>query len=132
MGKIPKFKLDSSYKRRGGTAQWLIIRCKCCSELLCLYQKDGSGNLYRLYADRMSNIDGNRQLQRLNVHHNGNLACPSCHVVFAVSMIYRKDVHPRLAFRIISPGITKTIIRGEKDFDSVSHNTIDLLSMLTC
>ena len=131
MVKMPKFKIDSSYKRRGGTAQWLVIRCKLCNNLLCLYQKDGSGNLYRLYADRISDMEGNRTLQTLDIHYNGGLLCPSCKAVFAVSMIYKKDTNPRLAFRIINPGITKAVIKSEKSFTSSPLCQLDLLSMLT-
>lgn len=131
MGKIPKFRLDSSYKKRGGTAQWMAIKCKCCSKLLCLYQKDGSGNLYRLYADRISDLDGNRLSQEIDIHYTGNLGCPSCRTIFAISMVYKKDIRPRLAFRIVDPGITRTIINGKKDFAAVSESAISLLSMLT-
>lgn len=86
--------------------------------------------LYRLYVDRISDLDGNRLSQEIDIHYTGNLGCPSCRTVFAISMVYKKDIRPRLAFRIVDPGIARTIINGKKDFIPVSTNAMNLLSIL--
>ncbi len=128
--KIPKFKIDSSYKRRGGTAYWYIIKCKHCGRILCLYQKDGKGNLYRLYADRIVDGDGRRPLSELNTNFHGSLACPSCGIVFAVSMIYEKDIYQRLAFRLIPPGISRTMLKDKKSL-CFTGDTLDVFTLLS-
>ena len=46
-------KNDIYRKARGGYARLLNISCRKCKQLLFVYQKDGPGNLRRLYLDRI-------------------------------------------------------------------------------
>ncbi len=48
-----KFKKDKYRKTRGNYSRLLNIYCRKCSNLIAVYQKDGSGNLRRLYLDRI-------------------------------------------------------------------------------
>lgn len=47
------FKSDSYKRARGGRSRLLEITCEKCGERICLYQKDGPGNLRRMYIDRI-------------------------------------------------------------------------------
>lgn len=124
MNKLPKIIKDSSYKRRGGSAKWLLITCSHCNSNLCIYQKDGPGNLYRLYADRIHSTDGNRPF--LNATKANALKCSSCKSVIAVPMIYKKDLYPRLAFRLLDISINKQVLdkKGQvNNTDSINAST---------
>jgi hypothetical protein len=50
-----KLKNDVFKKVRGGHSRLLEIICQQCGESICLYQKDGSGSLKRMYIDRIIN-----------------------------------------------------------------------------
>ena len=48
-----KFKKDKYASNRGGTSVLLEISCEHCGEHVCYYQKDGPGQLKRMYCDRI-------------------------------------------------------------------------------
>ena len=51
-----RFKNDA-YKRSRGTSRLLDIKCRKCENHICYYQKDGPGNLRRMYFDRVLQRD---------------------------------------------------------------------------
>lgn len=83
-----EFKNDKYRKFRGGRSRFLDIRCCKCDEHICVYQKDGPGNLRRMYVDRINKPTVSTLKKEL--------ICPNGHVL-AVKILYVKE--KRLAFR---------------------------------
>lgn len=96
------FKNDKYKKKRGGYSRLLKISCEKCSSHICFYQKDGPGNLKRMYIDRINNpaISTARK----------DLRCPRGHLI-GVKMIYKKEKRP--AFRLFVDAIVKNIINSK-------------------
>ena len=98
-----RLKKDRFSKTRGGTSQFLNIFCSQCRTWILLYQKDGPGQLLRLYLDRIHAPENLAALQDLYTVHTVNsvlpLKCPSCGALIAVAMIY--DQEHRIAYRLI-------------------------------
>ncbi|MBP6912642.1 MAG: hypothetical protein KBB86_01775 [Candidatus Pacebacteria bacterium] len=96
------FKNDKFKKSRGGYSRLLEIRCQKCNKLICQYQKDGPGNLRRMYVDRINNnqvpISGK------------NLNCPEGHLA-GIKIIYEKENRP--AFRLFVDSVIKKIIKSK-------------------
>lgn len=113
MERLPKISRDSAYKKRGGTAKWIILSCGICKEDLSLYQKDGQGNLYRLYLDRLTSTSGERPFKYLGRVAVGNLECFACEETIAVPMIYQKDERPRVALRLVGAGVNQNNLSGK-------------------
>lgn len=49
-----KLKSDKYKKARGGGNKMLEILCGECESFVCNYQKNGAGNLRRMYVDRIA------------------------------------------------------------------------------
>jgi hypothetical protein len=94
------FKNDKYKKVRGGYSRLLGIYCQKCNEHICNYQKDGPGNLRRMYIDRI--IDPNILISRKD------LSCSNKHLL-GVKIIYDKENRP--AFRLFVDSIIKKIIK---------------------
>ena len=97
------FKNDRYRKVRGGYSRLLQISCQKCGSLICLYQKDGPGNLRRMYIDRI--LDPKISLSRKD------LTCSKGHLL-GVKMIYKKERRP--VFRLFVDSITKEIVKSKK------------------
>ena len=97
----PKLQNDKYRKSRGGYSRLLSISCLICGKQICFYQKDGPGNLRRMYIDRILNnkvpITGK------------NFKCPLRHLL-GVKVIYEKENRP--AFRLFVDSVEKKITRG--------------------
>lgn len=94
------FSNDRYRKSRGGYSRFLLIRCEKCESEICLYQKDGPGNLRRMYIDRVI---------KPKVSITGkDLRCPEKHLL-GVRIIYDKEKRP--AFRLFVDAVTKKIIK---------------------
>jgi len=94
-------------KARGGTAKFILLSCGACGKNIILYQKDGEGQLVRLYLDK---ITAPQNLVDIVSNYNtksemSGLFCPICGKLLAVPMVYEKE--KRLAFRIIHGQIVK-------------------------
>ena len=102
---------DKFYRSRGATTMLLTISCSKCGVHVCTYQKDGTGNLHRLYWDRI--MESSEQFHIPPYHKSGslkelpNLVC-SCRNIIAVPMVYKKE--GRLALRLIHGSIHKSKI----------------------
>lgn len=94
------FKNDKYKKVRGGYSRLLNISCQKCDEHVCLYQKDGSGNLRRMYVDRI--------IQNKVPISGKNLNCRNSHLL-GVKMIYEKENRP--AFRLFVDSVNKKIVK---------------------
>jgi hypothetical protein len=95
------FKNDKYKKTRGGYSRLLSISCQKCGEYICKYQKDGPGNLRRMYHDRI--IDPVVSIQRKD------LSCTQNHLL-GVKIIYDKENRP--AFRLFVDFVRKQIIKS--------------------
>lgn len=93
-----KFKNDK-YKHVRGASRLLRISCRQCGSVICNYQKDGHGGLFRLYLDRISEPG--------TPLGDKGLSCPNGHLV-AVRIIYEKESRP--AFRLLPSAIIKKIL----------------------
>ncbi|TRZ53632.1 MAG: hypothetical protein D4S01_00995 [Dehalococcoidia bacterium] len=93
-------KKDKYKKVRGGYSRLLQISCQKCASPICTYQKDGSGNLRRMYIDRISN-------PKISITKK-NLTCPKGHLL-GVKIIYEKEKRP--AFRLFVDAVVKKIIK---------------------
>ena len=95
-----EFKNDKYRKSRGGHSRFLDIRCRKCDKHICVYQKDGPGNLRRIYVDRINKPTVSILKKEL--------ICPNGHVL-AVKILYAKE--KRLAFRLFVDAAIKKIIK---------------------
>ena|SRR3989344_3486524 len=94
------FKKDKYKKVRGGYSRLLSISCQKCDSHICMYQKDGSGNLRRMYLDRILN-------PKVPVTPK-NFTCPRGHIL-GIKIIYEKEDRP--AFRLFIDSVVKKIIK---------------------
>jgi len=91
-----ELKSDRYKKARSGPSRILRISCRKCGAPICLYQKDGVGNLRRMYLDRIASPE---------VPTAGKaLVCPNAHIV-GMRTIYKKESRP--AFRLIANAVAK-------------------------
>ena len=93
-----KFKTDRYKRARGGSARLLEISCQKCGSSICLYQKDGTGTLRRMYVDRI--IEPKVPIS------GKHLICSEGHVVGA-TYIYEKE--GRAAYRLSASSVAKKI-----------------------
>ena len=98
---IIKKKKDKFRKVRGGKATILDIKCGQCGNEIMVYQKDGTGNLFRCYLNR---IFAPEKLAKLQYDENiqekndmPNLVCKKCETLIGIPM---KHQDGRLAFRL--------------------------------
>lgn len=107
MSKIDIFKRDKYKSARGGHSRLLNLHCRKCDTVFAEYQKDGPGNLRRLYMDRImapQNIVG---LQNKNIKDISPIKCPKCGFIVGVPYIYKKE--KRKAFRVFQDAIVKKV-----------------------
>lgn len=78
----------------------LKISCQKCGKEICLYQKDGPGNLRRMYIDRITN-------PKISLSKK-DLTCPKGHLL-GVKIIYEKEKRP--AFRLFVDSVVKKITK---------------------
>lgn len=93
-----KIKNDSYQKARGGHTRMLDITCEHCGQHVCFYQKDGPGNLRRMYIDRIINGKPSKE----------QLICDNCKRVLGVKITYAKE--NRLAYRLFVDAVKKKIV----------------------
>jgi hypothetical protein len=99
MNKI--FKNDKYKKTRGGYSRLLNISCGECDITICQYQKDGPGNLRRMYQDRILK-------SKISILKK-DLSCPKGHIL-GVKIIYKKENRP--AFRLFVDSVKRRIIKS--------------------
>jgi hypothetical protein len=96
-----KLKTDKYRRARGGYSRLFQIFCQKCGTTMCLYQKDGPGNLRRMYLDRI--IQPKVSVVRKD------LTCSKGHLV-GVKIIYDKEKRP--AFRLFVDAVVKKIVKS--------------------
>jgi hypothetical protein len=98
-----KLKNDKYKKARGGYSRLLSISCRKCNSVICSYQKDGAGNLRRMYIDRIN--------EPSVVISKKELSCPKGHIL-GVKVIYEKEKRP--AFRLFVDAVSKKVVRNNE------------------
>lgn len=104
-------KRDKYKSARGGYSRLLDVLCRQCQQPVLVYQKDGPGNLRRLYLDRIFSPDNLTDLQTKNIRDIPALRCPQCSEVLGTAYIYAKEKRP--AFRLYQDAVTKRIRKVE-------------------
>lgn len=102
-----KPKKDSFSRARGGRSELLDIFCANCNSYVASYQKDGSGQLLRMYLDRIVGpVDlAGLELKLRSTKEMQRLQCPSCRSVIGFPMLYEPE--NRLAFRLSKGSFAK-------------------------
>ena len=91
---------DQYRTARGGYSRLLKIACEKCGAEVCSYQKDGPGNVRRMYIDRISKP----KVSLITKH----IFCPNHHLL-GVKVIYEKE--KRMAFRMFVDAIRKKVVK---------------------
>ena len=100
---VLEFKRDKYREARGAYSRMLNISCRKCKSLVAVYQKDGPGNLRRMYLDRIFGPASLvRGVQRLPV-----FKCKECGEVLGTLYVYEKE--KRKAFRIYQDAVIKKV-----------------------
>lgn len=92
---------DKYKKKRGGYSRILEISCEKCGTFICFYQKDGPGNLRRMYLDRI--------FQPSISLTKKDLICSRGHLL-GIKIVYEKE--KRLAYRIFVDALKKKIVKA--------------------
>ncbi len=101
-----KFKKDKYAKCRGGNSVLLDICCQHCGNHICYYQKDGPGELRRMYCDRIiSPKELVSKVNVININELKPLKCENCERIIAMPMIYEKE--KRFALRLFVGAVKK-------------------------
>ena len=102
-----KFKKDKYKTARGNHSRLLNLFCRVCDEKILMYQKDGPGNLRRLYLDRIfypKNLVG---LELKPIEFIQELVCPKCKEILGTPYIYKKE--DRKAFKVYQDALVKKV-----------------------
>lgn len=83
------FKKDIYTKNRGNYSEFLNLYCRKCGTKIAKYQKDGPGDLLRIYVDR---ILENEELLQFVV--DKKMLCPHCQRLLGLGYLYPKEQRP--------------------------------------
>ena len=99
MKQLFEFNVDCYQEKRGGYSTLLEIHCKNCSSFMFFYQKDGEGDLFRCYLNRILGPDIYAALQQderiKEIADMPMLVCHNCKALVGEPMRHSDD---RLAF----------------------------------
>lgn len=113
--KVATFSLKKDKYRtsRGSYSRLVNVLCRKCKTVILTYQKDGPGNLRRLYMDRIFYPENLINLQEKNIKLISNLKCKSCGEIIGTPCIYDKE--KRKAFRIYQDAVIKKVRKLKND-----------------
>lgn len=92
------FKKDKYSNARGGYSRKLDILCRKCGSHVAFYQKDGPGNLRRMYFDRIFDINPKKQL-----------ICANCKEWLGTQYSYKKE--NRKAYKLFQDAVIKKVVK---------------------
>ncbi len=104
-------KSDKFKKARGGYSRLLELSCNKCKARLCFYQKDGKGQLVRLYLDRMLKAEHYSRYRESPLKQIPQLVCLACKEHLGAPMIYEKE--QRLAYRLFACAVIKKLVSAQ-------------------
>ena len=93
-----EFKKDRYRVARGAYSRLINLFCRVCGKKLLTYQKDGPGNLRRLYLDRIFSPRNLTNLEVKPIKAISTLTCPKCKEEIGTPYIYQKE--NRKAFKL--------------------------------
>jgi len=102
-----EFKKDKYKIARGTHSRLLNLFCRVCGKKIITYQKDGPGNLRRLYFDRIFSPKNLANLRSEPLNAVPTLRCPKCKEDIGTPYIYKKE--NRKAFRVYQDALVKKI-----------------------
>ena len=85
-----KFKKDKYRNSRGGYSRVLRLYCRVCENTVAYYQKDGPGNLRRVYLDRIIAPKKFAILSSKTIKEVPLLKCSKCKEDLGTPYIYKK------------------------------------------
>jgi len=104
---VLKLRRDKFKHARVGNSRLYDIICSNCSHKVLVYQKDGPGNLLRLYFDRIIAPVELIDLHKKNIKEIDYLKCLKCQNLLASPYIYLKENRP--AFRLFKDKFIKRL-----------------------
>jgi hypothetical protein len=108
-----KFKNDKYKRARGTHSRLLDLFCRVCGEKILVYQKDGPGNLRRLYFDRIFSPKKWTNLESKPLNAAPILKCPKCKEDIGTPYVYTKE--NRKAFKLYQDMLVKKIRKLKED-----------------
>ena len=106
-GKSFTLKRDKYKSSRGGYSRLLDVICLKCGHVVAVYQKDGPGNLRRMYLDRIFAPERLAGLQTKSIKDVPPLRCSECGEMLGTPYLYPKEKRP--AFRLYQDAVIKRI-----------------------
>jgi hypothetical protein len=101
-----KIKKDK-YKSDRGNTRILDLYCRVCNTYFATYQKDGPGNLRRMYMDRIMLPEELTNLDKQSIDKIKMLKCSNCGEAIGSPYIYKKE--NRKAFKVYQDMVIKKI-----------------------
>jgi ribosomal protein S27E len=108
-----EFKKDKYSISRRSYSRLLNIYCRKCNNLIAIYQKDGPGNLRRMYIDRILYPLDFVSLNNFKLDEISNLECNRCNEILGTPYIFVKE--QRKAFRLYQDSIIKKVRKLKED-----------------
>jgi phage FluMu protein Com len=105
-------KKDKYREARGGYSRFLEVSCHHCEKVILTYQKDGPGELKRMYFDRIIAPEHLSELQNLSIKDIPELICPKCKYILAIPYVYPKE--KRNAYRLFVGAVNKKVTKLKK------------------
>lgn len=106
------FKNDKYKSKRGGHSRLLNVCCRKCESVVAVYQKDGPGNLRRMYLDRIFEPAEMTGLESMDIKDVPPLKCKKCSEILGTPYIYLKE--KRKAFRLYQDSVVKRLRKLSK------------------
>lgn len=113
----PKFKQDEYVNNRKGYSEFLDLHCSKCESKFARYQKDGPGDLMRIYVDR---IFDNPELLDFSI--DKKLYCKECGRLMGLGYLYPPEQRP--AYNLFQSTVIK------KPVSKLRHLYCLLLSLI--
>jgi hypothetical protein len=104
-----EFKRDTFTKTRGDYSRLLSLSCRVCGKKVLEYQKDGPGNLRRIYLDRIFSPKKLTNLQDKLINKVPLLICHHCKEDLGTPYVYKKE--NRKAFKLYQDALVKKVIK---------------------
>lgn len=101
------FKKDIHSNVRGRYSRCMDIYCRKCNNFILVYQKDGPGNLRRLYLDRIFLPSNLFNLQNKKLEKISCLKCKKCKELLGIPYIYQKE--KRKSFKLFQDAVIKKL-----------------------
>lgn len=84
------FKQDKYSQARSNYSEILVLKCRKCGGFIANYQKDGPGDLLRIYVDRIN--DNKKIVDEFTI--DKKLTCPHCQRLLGLGYLYPKEQRP--------------------------------------